>query len=66
MSVLLQTNCTRLSVKAFTITQHCEIIYWVGFKLLLEYKLCAKRISENLQLELTSTRHSQEESFHDY
>jgi len=64
--VLLQAIRTKLSKKAFAITQHRDVEDWAGLKHLLESNFCAKRTPGYLQLELTSTRQSQGESVHDY
>ncbi|KAE9544071.1 hypothetical protein AGLY_001760 [Aphis glycines] len=56
----------KIKKKAFAITQHRDVEYWAGLKHLLESNFCAKRTPGYLQLELTSTRQSQEESVHDY
>lgn len=64
--VLLQAIRTKLSKKAFAITQHRDVEDWAGLKHLLESNFCAKRTPGYLQLELTSTRQSQGESVHEY
>lgn len=61
--VLLQAIRTKLSKKAFAITQHREVEDWAG---LIETNFCAKRTPGYLQLELTSTRQSQGESVYNY
>jgi len=60
--VLLQAIRTKLSKKAFAITQHRKVVDWTGLRLLLETNLCASRTPGYLQLELTSTRQSHKES----
>ncbi|KAF0689167.1 Uncharacterized protein FWK35_00035928, partial [Aphis craccivora] len=64
--ILLQAIRTKLSKKAFAITQNRDVEDWARLKHLLESNFCAKRTPGYLQLELTSKRQSQRESVHDY
>lgn len=53
--ILVRAITTKLSGKAFAVTQNREIVDWAGLKSLLESAFCAKRTPGYLQLELNST-----------
>jgi hypothetical protein len=64
--ILVQAIRTKLSGKAFSVTQNREITDWAGLKTLLESAFCAKRTPGYLQLELNSTRQKTTESVQEY
>ncbi|KAL4089039.1 hypothetical protein QTP88_024117 [Uroleucon formosanum] len=64
--VLLQVIITKLSNKAFAITQHKEISTWEILRDNLEGTFCATRTPGYLQLELTTTKFQQGETVLDY
>lgn len=64
--VLLQVIITKLSGKAFAITQHKEISTWEILRDNLEGTFCATRTPGYLQLELTTTKFQQGEMVRDY
>jgi len=63
---LVKAITTKLSGKAFAVTQNREIIDWAGLKSLLETAFCAKRTPGYLQLELNSTRQKPGEAVQEY
>jgi hypothetical protein len=64
--ILVRAVTTKLSGKAFSVTQNREIVDWTGLKSLLETAFCAKRTPGYLQLELNSTRQKSGESVQEY
>lgn len=64
--VLLQAIQTKLSGKAFAITQNRVITDWPGLRSLLEGAFCAQRTPGYLQLELNSSRQKSGEAVQDY
>lgn len=64
--VLLQAILTKLTGKAFTVTQHREVKTWEQLKELLEVSFCAQRTPGYLQLELSTTRHKSGETIQEY
>jgi len=53
--ILLQAILTKLSGKAFAITQHREVKSWDSLRELLTVTFCAKRTPGYHQLELSTT-----------
>lgn len=64
--ILLQAILTKLSDRAFAVTQHREISSWAVLKGFLEENFCAQRTPGYLQLELSTTRFRQGETVNDY